>query len=81
MERVGDRWTLLVIDALMGGPRRFNELGEDVLKRHADGYGKPRARLSSTGFIKHRHGGEFHANNPAVVNRGRVPGNATPLFS
>ncbi|MGD0810041.1 MAG: helix-turn-helix domain-containing protein [Acidimicrobiales bacterium] len=26
MSRVGDRWTLLVIDALLDGPRRFNEL-------------------------------------------------------
>src|SRR5690349_3828419 len=28
--RVGDRWTLLVVDALLGGPRRFGELSEDV---------------------------------------------------
>jgi len=30
LERVGDRWTLLVVDALLGGPRRFNELVADV---------------------------------------------------
>jgi DNA-binding HxlR family transcriptional regulator len=24
--RVGDRWSLLVVDALLGGPRRFNDL-------------------------------------------------------
>jgi DNA-binding HxlR family transcriptional regulator len=24
--RVGDRWTLLVVNALLGGPRRFNDL-------------------------------------------------------
>jgi len=30
LERVGDRWTLLIVDALLGGPRRFNELLEDV---------------------------------------------------
>jgi DNA-binding HxlR family transcriptional regulator len=29
--RVGDRWSLLVVEALLGGPRRFNELGEAVL--------------------------------------------------
>ena len=28
--RVGDRWTLLLVDALLDGPRRFNELGEQV---------------------------------------------------
>ena len=30
LQRVGDRWTMLVIDALQGGPRRFNELLEAV---------------------------------------------------
>jgi DNA-binding HxlR family transcriptional regulator len=30
LARVGDRWTLLVVDALLGGPRRFNELIEEV---------------------------------------------------
>ena len=28
--RVGDRWTLLVVQALLAGPRRFNELLEDT---------------------------------------------------
>ena len=27
---VGDRWTLLVINALLGGPRRFGELQEEI---------------------------------------------------
>ncbi len=44
------------------------DLGTDVLRRHADGYGRPRVRLGSTGFIKHKHGGEFHVNNPDVVD-------------
>jgi DNA-binding HxlR family transcriptional regulator len=26
LDRVGDRWTLLVVDALLGGPRKFGEL-------------------------------------------------------
>jgi DNA-binding HxlR family transcriptional regulator len=30
LERVGDRWSLLVIEALLGGPRRFNELAATV---------------------------------------------------
>ena len=30
LDRVGDRWTLLVVDALLDGPRRFNELVEDL---------------------------------------------------
>lgn len=30
LERVGDRWMLLIVDALLAGPRRFSELLEDV---------------------------------------------------
>jgi DNA-binding HxlR family transcriptional regulator len=30
LERVGDRWSLLVIEALLDGPRRFGELSETV---------------------------------------------------
>src|SRR5471030_47040 len=30
MARVGDRWTLLVVDALLEGPRRFSELQSDI---------------------------------------------------
>jgi DNA-binding HxlR family transcriptional regulator len=29
LERVGDRWSLLLVDALLGGGRRFGELRED----------------------------------------------------
>ena len=30
LERVGDRWSLLIVEALMEGPRRFNELQDGV---------------------------------------------------
>lgn len=30
LERVGDRWSLLVVDALAVGPRRFADLQEDI---------------------------------------------------
>lgn len=30
MVRVGDRWMLLIVDALLAGPRRFNDLQADV---------------------------------------------------
>lgn len=30
LDRVGDRWSLLIVDALMPASRRFNELGEIV---------------------------------------------------
>ncbi len=30
LARVGDRWTLLLVEALLGGPRRFNDLLEEL---------------------------------------------------
>lgn len=30
LDRVGDRWSLLIIEALLTGPRRFNELSQAV---------------------------------------------------
>ncbi len=30
LDRVGDRWSLLLVGSLLGGSRRFNELGEAV---------------------------------------------------
>ena len=30
LERVGDRWSLLIVETLLDGPRRFNDLGEAV---------------------------------------------------
>ena len=30
LERVGDRWSLLLVESLLDGPRRFNELSEQV---------------------------------------------------
>ncbi|HXX90324.1 MAG TPA: helix-turn-helix domain-containing protein [Acidimicrobiales bacterium] len=30
MARVGDRWTLLVVEALLDGPRRFSDLEEAI---------------------------------------------------
>ena len=30
LERVGDRWSLLLVEVLLDGPRRFNELQEGV---------------------------------------------------
>lgn len=30
LQAVGDRWTLLVVDALLAGPRRFNDLQSEV---------------------------------------------------
>ena len=30
LRRVGDRWSFLVVDALLAGPRRFNDLSQSI---------------------------------------------------
>jgi DNA-binding HxlR family transcriptional regulator len=30
LERVGDRWTLLVVESLLDGPRRFGDLSDSI---------------------------------------------------
>jgi glutamate synthase domain-containing protein 2/glutamate synthase domain-containing protein 1/glutamate synthase domain-containing protein 3 len=44
----------------------FDELGEDVLARHAAA-GAEAVRLDNPGWFKHRPGGEYHATNPEVM--------------
>jgi len=44
----------------------FDELGADVLARHAAA-GAEAARLDNPGWFKHRPGGEYHATNPEVM--------------
>jgi glutamate synthase domain-containing protein 2/glutamate synthase domain-containing protein 1/glutamate synthase domain-containing protein 3 len=44
------------------------ELGADVLNRHEAAFEVAKASLGSTGFIKHKKGGEYHATNPDVVD-------------
>jgi len=51
MARVGDRWTLLIVDALLDGPRRFKEL-EDGLPGLASNVLTARLRrLESEGLV------------------------------
>ncbi len=44
----------------------FDELGEDVLTRHAAAAAEA-VRLENPGWFKHRPGGEYHATNPEVM--------------
>src|SRR3954451_4748822 len=30
LDRVGDRWSLLIVEALLGGPQRFNDLAAAI---------------------------------------------------
>jgi glutamate synthase (ferredoxin) len=45
----------------------LRELGADVLTRHRLAYAD-RASLASPGFYKFKKGGEYHANNPEVID-------------
>ncbi|MCA1722591.1 MAG: glutamate synthase subunit alpha, partial [Actinobacteria bacterium] len=51
------------------GGLTFEDLAEDVLAQHAAAFGVDGATdaLPTPGIIKHKRGGEYHANNPEVV--------------
>jgi glutamate synthase (ferredoxin) len=47
----------------------FDTLGADVLARHEAAFGGEKASLDEPGFFRHRkRGGEYHGNNPDVVD-------------
>jgi DNA-binding HxlR family transcriptional regulator len=51
LERVGDRWTLLVVAALMGGPRRFGDLLADLEGLAPNILSKRLSRLEAEGLV------------------------------
>jgi DNA-binding HxlR family transcriptional regulator len=51
MARVGDRWTLLIVDALLDGPRRFKELETAVPGLAPNVLSARLRRLESEGLI------------------------------
>jgi DNA-binding HxlR family transcriptional regulator len=51
MARVGDRWTLLIVDALLDGPRRFKELEAAVPGLAPNVLSARLRRLESEGLI------------------------------
>jgi glutamate synthase (ferredoxin) len=51
------------------GGATFEDLGEELLARHAAGFAEPAPALVSPGFFKHhKQGVEYHATNPDVVD-------------
>jgi glutamate synthase (ferredoxin) len=47
----------------------FDTLGADVLARHEEAFGGEKAALDEPGFFRYRkRGGEYHGNNPDVVD-------------
>ena len=45
----------------------FDEIAEDVLMRHFAAY-SVKGRMENPGYLKHHSKGEFHSNNPRVVD-------------
>ena len=62
----------VIATCLVGTPSRIGGIGlrqlaEDVLRRHALAH-TDTASLASPGFYKFKKGGEYHANNPEVID-------------
>jgi DNA-binding HxlR family transcriptional regulator len=55
LARVGDRWTLLLIDALQAGPRRFGELADSVPGIAPNILSSRLKRLDEEGIVLSRH--------------------------
>jgi DNA-binding HxlR family transcriptional regulator len=51
LERVGDRWTLLVVAALLGGPRRFGDLLAELDGLAPNILSKRLSRLEAEGLV------------------------------
>jgi DNA-binding HxlR family transcriptional regulator len=51
LTRVGDRWSLLVVDALLAGPRRFNELAAAVPGIASNVLSQRLKRLEAEGLV------------------------------
>ncbi|QOG05365.1 helix-turn-helix transcriptional regulator [Aureimonas sp. OT7] len=52
LDRIGDQWSLLVIDALAGGTRRFGELTRSVDDISRQMLSKTLKRLEQDGLVK-----------------------------
>src|ERR1700759_5282394 len=51
LARVGDRWTLLVVEALLGGPQRFNDLAGQIPGIAANILSERLKRLERAGLL------------------------------
>src|SRR5258708_12500419 len=51
LARVGDRWTLLVVEALLGGPQRFNDLLGQIPRIAANILSERLKRLEREGLL------------------------------
>jgi DNA-binding HxlR family transcriptional regulator len=54
LDRVGDRWSLLVVEALLDGPRRFGELGDTIEGIATNILAERLRRLERGGIVRSR---------------------------
>lgn len=54
LDRVGDQWTLLVLEALDGRVLRFNELGREIADISKQMLSRTLRRMEEDGFISRR---------------------------
>ncbi len=52
LERVGDRWSLLLIEALLEGPRRFGELSDSISGLAPNILSERLKRLEEAGIVE-----------------------------
>lgn len=52
LDRIGDQWSLLVLQSLEGGTRRFNELGRDIGDISKQMLSRTLKHLEQDGFIR-----------------------------
>src|SRR6202046_4034896 len=80
--RVGDRWTLLVVEALLGGPQRFNDLLDQLPGIAANILSERLKRLEREGLLVAR---PYSQRPPRVASQlpaeGRQPAGAPPLLA
>jgi DNA-binding HxlR family transcriptional regulator len=51
LSQVGDRWTLLVVNALLAGPRRFNDLADELAGIAPNVLSQRLKRLEGSGLV------------------------------
>ncbi|MGH7642997.1 MAG: winged helix-turn-helix transcriptional regulator [Candidatus Dormibacteria bacterium] len=66
LERVGDRWALLLVESLLAGPRRYSDLQRDLPKIASNVLSERLRRLEQAGVVESER---YSARPPRVEYR------------
>ncbi|MGC2191323.1 MAG: helix-turn-helix domain-containing protein [Candidatus Dormiibacterota bacterium] len=69
LDRVGDRWALLLVEALLGGPRRFSDLQRDLPAIASNVLTERLRRLELAGVVE----SQSYSARPPRVEYGLTP--------